>query len=368
MKPHFHHSVLLCILTMNSLLSMGQTAAPAAEDDPALLSFFREHPNQVSLVFQVEGELFADQQPDRLLPLASTMKLLLLAGCSRLADEGLLDPEEPVSIQELDRFYLAGTDGGAHDAWKSELAVQRDAPSATIPLKDVLRGMILYSSNANTEFVMRRLGRERLEGLPQSLGLTEHTALYPIVGALMISRFMDGPPNNLPSKLRALDAKSYADLAWACSDSLAGTSGGKLRESFRNPGLAVQKVWSEKLPASTAAAYVSLAEQLNDRSGLGEKGIALLRYTAEALMESSGNQALFQHAGMKGGSTGFTLTKCAYATTKDGASFELAYLITDLNPFQVQTLAAKMNEWEAALLTDADARQKLAALFAPDGE
>src|SRR5699024_11420216 len=51
----------------------------------------------------------------------------------------------------------------------------------------VAKGMITFSSNANTDYLIERLGIEHINQRLQSLKLDDHDDIYPLVGALFIS-------------------------------------------------------------------------------------------------------------------------------------------------------------------------------------
>ena len=64
------------------------------------------------------------------------------------------------------------------------------------------------------------------------------------------------------------------------------------------------------------------------------------------------NRQWLAHAGMKGGSTAFVLTKALYATDKNGNQTELAYFFNNLEPEENVSLQADMNEFELKILTN----------------
>jgi D-alanyl-D-alanine carboxypeptidase len=72
----------------------------------------------------------------------------------------------------------------------------------------------------------------------------------------------------------------------------------------------------------------------------------------EGLMQNPANQQWLKHAGMKGGSTSFVLTKASYATDLKGNKTELAYFLYDLEPMENMMLQRKMNGFEYKLLVD----------------
>jgi len=344
-----------------------QSSEPNAEkEELALMTFLREHSDLVSLVLVHNATVIADQQPGQEWPLASTVKMLLALEVIRMGAQGQLDLEEQIPLSDLKRFHLPGTDGGAHDAWLKSLPEEQRL--GRVLLLDVARGMTMFSSNANTEYLIRRLGRNRAESLGERYGIAPHTPLYPLVGMLWIPNSLPGPVKDHPGQLRNLSDQQYRDLAWSWSDSLAADSTGRLRSRFRLAGLAVQRVFSDRLPASTAQAYAELAGSLNRRENLNKAEQNTLAYLLEYLMESPGNQANFRHAGMKGGSSGFLLTKCLYATEHDGQQIELVYFLNNLQPLEVAALRQGMNAFELAVLTDKAVREQLVELFPPDGD
>ena len=69
---------------------------------------------------------------------------------------------------------------------------------------------------------------------------------------------------------------------------------------------------------------------LNNRKYFDDSTYAVLAEVLETLMEVPANKAWLSHAGMKGGSTVFVLTKALYATLKNGTKIEMAYFFNDL--------------------------------------
>ena len=55
-----------------------------------------------------------------------------------------------------------------------------------VTLHDVAKGMVTYSSNANTDYLINLLGTDAINERAKSLGLTQHEEIYPIVSALLI--------------------------------------------------------------------------------------------------------------------------------------------------------------------------------------
>jgi D-alanyl-D-alanine carboxypeptidase len=76
-------------------------------------------------------------------------------------------------------------------------------------------------------------------------------------------------------------------------------------------------------------------------------------------MENPANKQWLKHAGMKGGSTAWVLTKALYATTKKGERIEMAYFFNNLTEAENTTLQDLMNKFELSVLTDVNFRKKI---------
>ena len=111
-------------------------------------------------------------------------------------------------------------------------------------MEEIVKGMIKFSSNANAEYLIARLGKENIESCIKNQGLS-HTPVYPFVSSLIASA-------NSPDL-------TDADLilaSWKIHDRLK-SGDNDLLQSFKIPGLSVQKTWSDMLPASTTRDYLS---------------------------------------------------------------------------------------------------------------
>src|SRR5699024_197479 len=91
-----------------------------------------------------------------------------------------------IKIADLAQFYIPGTDGGAHEAWLNTMKEQGLLKNQTVSLMEIAKGMMSHSSNANTEFLMMRLGLDRINANFDKLQLSKHEQIYPFVSALFI--------------------------------------------------------------------------------------------------------------------------------------------------------------------------------------
>lgn len=110
-------------------------------------------------------------QADQRFPLASLTKVLIFIEYARRLDAGRIAWSDTVPISTLNQYHLPGTDRGAHEAFLALYPPQIDA----LPLWDVaVGGMIQFSSNAASDYLLARLGPVDWAALYALLGLT-HT-------------------------------------------------------------------------------------------------------------------------------------------------------------------------------------------------
>ena len=103
------------------------------------------------------------------MPLASTVKIILAIEYAIQSSQNKIDPHEKIGIEELAKFYIPNTDGGAHPKWLKSLDGKQH--EGRVALKEVVKGMIRYSSNANTEWLGGKLGLKNINNRMDSLGI-----------------------------------------------------------------------------------------------------------------------------------------------------------------------------------------------------
>jgi D-alanyl-D-alanine carboxypeptidase len=115
---------------------------------------------------------------DEPFPLGSTFKLVLLTAYAEDAAAGRLDPQENIPVSDLEKFYLPGTDGGAHE----EFIQARGAGNASLKLDEVVGGMVSYGSNAATDYLLSRLEAVDFPKLYLRLGLEQTSQPFSFLG------------------------------------------------------------------------------------------------------------------------------------------------------------------------------------------
>ncbi|MFH4258814.1 hypothetical protein WAJ21_20580, partial [Acinetobacter baumannii] len=86
------------------------------------------------------------------------MKLIVALEYTKQVTEGKIDSSSFVSINDVNRYYVPNTDGGAQDRWQKYLEKTGKITEGAVSLEEVAKGMVKFSSNANAEYLMELLG------------------------------------------------------------------------------------------------------------------------------------------------------------------------------------------------------------------
>jgi D-alanyl-D-alanine carboxypeptidase len=331
-----------------------------AQTADSLLNFIASNKTRASVFLQQNDTTLASLNENTLMPLASTVKIMVAIEFAKQAALHVINEDSYVALSELNKYYLPNTDGNAHPNWiafeRSKAHIKKDSAR----LLDIARGMIMFSSNANTEFLMDLLGFDNVKNNIQLLGLKQHTAIYPLVASL----FMYQNPKNKSEEsilkgISRLSWEEYSRYIFDMHNALKYDT--VLKSKFRPQDLTMkmQKAWSDRLPASTTKEYVRVCKILNNRKFFDENTYGVISDVLESVMESPTNQQWLKHAGMKGGSTAWVLTKALYATTKDGTRIEMAYFFNNLTAVENARLQGWMNAFELKVLSDPTFRIKV---------
>jgi len=326
-------------------------------DKSKILTYLKENKSNTALKLVRNGTTLAERNSTEVMPLASTVKIIIAIEYAEQAAQGIVDPDEMVKLSELDKFYVKNTDGGAHPSWLKY--VKKEIVDEQISIREIAKGMILMSSNANTEWLCKKLGLDNINNRLDSLGVKNHSEIYNIVSALFIGKelFPERTGEELATQLRALSTEEYIQATEQIHTKLLSSL--SYKEDLGDLSMKIQRVWSDRLPAATVDDYVNVMAKINSRSFLSPEVHSYLDEVMEFLLENPKNREWLEHAGMKGGSTAFVLTKALYAEDKSGNKIELAYFIDDMSPLENTKLQMSMNAFELAILTDKTFRSKV---------
>lgn len=346
-----HNSILLVLALMfvSSLSFCGDK-----DKESKVISFMKDNPDKIAITLIRNDSVIVDVNSSKVMPLASTVKILVAIEYAEQAASGKINPDEVIDKKDLNIYYVPKTDGGAHPRWLEKLE------GKPITLREVAKGMIQYSSNANTEYLCHLLGLENINRQRERLGLKNHTEVHYIVSALFVSKelFPATKDKEIFDKLKEVPIDEYIATTVSIHDKLNNDS--IYKDELGKLSLDVQRNWSDNLPASTTTDYVSIMQKLNSKSYFSKDVNGYLGELLEGMMENPANQSWLVHSGTKGGSTAFVLTKALYATDKKGNTTELAYFFNDLKIMENVQLQLNLNDFELSVLSKPQFVEELA--------
>jgi D-alanyl-D-alanine carboxypeptidase len=341
-------AVSFIFLFSNTALAQLQ---PAIAD--SFLNFINGNKSRVSVYVTVNDTPVIHLNENKLMPLASTVKILVACEFANQVAHEMINENSFVQLSELEKYYIPDTDGGAHPAWLEYEKNNNHIHGDSIRLIDVARGMIMFSSNANAEYLMDLVGFDAVKDNILLFKLKHHTAIFPLVGSLFI--YQIPKKSNEEKTLKSINKysdKQYSLEAYDAHMQLKEDS--SFKASFKPQDLTpkMQKLWSDRLPASTTKDYVMIAQALNNKELLDEEAFFTIGETLEYPMENKAFSAVFKHYGAKGGSTPYVLTHVFYLTMKDGTRMESAIFFNDLAPEEEKKLEGWLDPFEAQMVFD----------------
>ncbi|MFD2582763.1 serine hydrolase [Pedobacter vanadiisoli] len=334
------------------------TTHVSAQNLDGVIEFIRNNPKKASIVLIENSKEALNFNGNHLMPLASAAKTIIAIEFSNQVAAKKLNANQNIAISELSKYYIPFTDGGAHPAWLKSL---RKTKADSVSLLQVAQGMIRFSSNANTEYLEDLLGLANINRNIKALKLQQHSPYYYFTaGALMTCL----KPTNIDeekwiAKLEAMSTKEYIKRCEANHIKLKTDSTFIKTFHAANLSFGIQKVWSDRLVASTTADYAGIMQKINSRNYFEPNVQAILDQLMEWPMAYPGNQAAFKHLGQKGGSTAFISTDAFYVTDKNNAQLSCAFFFNNLTEKENVMIGRNFGNFEASLITDASFRQKL---------
>jgi D-alanyl-D-alanine carboxypeptidase len=272
----------------------------------------------------------------------------------------MINENSYVKLEELEKYYIPDTDGGAHPAWLEYAKAHNEIKDGTVKLVDVARGMMMFSSNANADYLMDLLGFDNVKDNIALFKLKQHTAIYPLAGSMFIYQVpKKSTEDKLIKELSKYSDKKYSMEAYYNHQDLKEDSSFKSTFKPEQFSMKLQKIWSDHLPASTTKEYVEIVQALNKREVLADDVFFTIGEVLEFAMENKAFQKVFKHYGVKGGSTSFVLTHVVYFTMNDGTRMESAIFFNELTPAEEKQLEKWLDPFEAQLFFDPAFRNKV---------
>ena len=309
------------------------TAADVRTPD-ALLHWMARHPENAGLaVLPERGSQSLRFQADRRAPLASTRKVLI-AGA--LAESGP-DLSTRIARSAVERFYVPGTDGGAHEAAKLE---------EPLTLKKLARAAIEVSDNAAADALLERLGADAVDRYARRQGMAAQDPILSVFGELAAW-----------TRVPQWTELSAAERAGRANELARSVSA----EQVTLPAIAEQRRLTTASVAGTPQEWAMLMRSVG-RNG-DRQLVELLDWPRRKTAEL---RKRYERVLLKGGSLPGVVTEAAYVKPRGQAGVAVALFLRDL-PADVEASLGKTFVQQQLLLrlaSDARYRAKAATLLA----
>ncbi|MGW8956279.1 serine hydrolase [Paenibacillus sp. NPDC055715] len=320
-----------------------------------VLNFLMENPNKASLYMIKNGMEKISYNSEVKMPLASTAKVIIAIEFARQVAAKILDEHELVPLEELNKFYIPGSDGNAHHNWIEWIKSNHKEIQGKITLFDIAHGMLAYSSNANTEFLMARMGLDQINENIHKLSLPSHDKLFPFSSAGLMSSYIqemdkiDFKESIL--KISEMSHKEYMEKSIEIHQILNSDEGlGCIQKwnTKQNYARKLQVLESRNLPCSTTKEYAHIMKFIHKEELVPS---TINPYLKMLIQQKVDNSKLIAF-GNKGGSTISVLTEALYCTDMEGNDIQLAMFIQDESGMDHIWLKQKLDLFFYKLLTD----------------
>lgn len=341
--------------------SVGTAASPCPAPgvaDPATaagwIGYLAAQPDQVALMIDDGRGNGLRHRGGDAQPAASAAKIVHLAAYARAVDAGTLDPEQPITVSEWERWYLPGLDGGAHPAALTDIGVALDGsglaaadPNMSVTLDDLAHAMIRFSDNAAADLLRDRLGDAALQSVVDSAGGGLPSGSAPVVQL----------PSYLGAQIALLDSSSTStDGATELAAARRYTTDESERRRVQTlpvPPIRTQLTWADGTPTASADTLSAVAADLVAAADdLGRTGARLARTHLEWPPVPDGAVGL----GAKGGSLPGVLTDVFVLRRDDGTVGRAALMVRGMDA----------QDWSTAVGSFAHQELLLDALQNPD--
>jgi D-alanyl-D-alanine carboxypeptidase len=332
------HALIALAANLQAIVAEPQYAQGLEEPAEilALLQNRRDHVALVSYRVLPDGSIDHEQpvishNADQPLPLASTIKILLLAAYAEQVEQGRLQPDQPVMLADWQRYYLPGTDGGAHQASLQQLGITTDEagfaldPAQRVPLDELVRAMIVESDNAAADYLLDRIGLAAMRDVIERAGLEQQSLPLSSLGMFLSWRNHEQPrqQHERIEHLAALSTVEYRrEVEWR-KELYVTTGWAQAERDWRSnaslPDLTFQAAATSLLaPRGSAADYARIMAGIANDSFISPAVAQRMRSYLNWPMQFAGNQARFRDFAAKGGSLPGLITEAFYVVPREG--------------------------------------------------
>lgn len=335
----------------------GRMAASGSSVDD-LLAWLAAHPDKVSVVVvnPATGHEVIAHDPDVPRPLASVRKVLILGAYAEAVVAGQVDPTQLVDLEEVQRWWILGTDADAHESAVEEATTEHWLRNGRLELDRVVWAMVRWSDNAAADYLLALLGHHRVETFSETHDVATDTTFGSIFGeTLAWSQFSVGDWEAMTPDERVEH-----------SSRLAHQQRGPLR-GLDLPDAATQRRLAATSTLGTARQWAHFMGAVATGDGFDEDAALIMRRHLEWSLRAFPDEIQqLKSFGTKGGSLAGVVTEVSYLQPVDEELLSVAMFFHDLSADDWMQLTRSLMHQQLLLqiATDANALQRLDATLA----
>ncbi|MFP7370247.1 serine hydrolase [Bacillus safensis] len=323
-----------------------------------LLTFVTKNKKNVSVTIIENEDVLLEWNANQKTPLASTVKLVVLFHFVKAVSSGDIKLDEKVALADIERFYIDRTDAGAHTYW---LEVNAFSEHAT--LLDVAKGMMQFSSNACTDYLIDLLDLEKINNRMKQAGLTEHDELMPLTPKLLWPAYVSDHEQDALKQMSGVSHEQYKSLMNEIFNIMKNDPEHKkmLEEKIMEKDLLsfrIQSLLTQKLTKSTTNQYAHFMKRLQDELLTTEEKRLFSQIVLGETLKTEKDQYIWY----KGGATLFVFTAALYRKT-DISSISISLFINDPKAKNSHWIGEVFNEFMLTAAMDQNFRQRLIQAF-----
>ena len=202
-----------CLFILLAALLFGYPSK--AQFDPAkadsFFYFIKANPLRSSVYITRNDTVIVRLNENKLMPLATTVTILVAIEFAQQSTREMINENAYVNLEDLEKFYIPFIDSAAHTSWLEYAQANNEIKNGTIKLVDIARGMILFGSYTNADYLMDLLGFDSVKENIATFKLKQHTAVYPFAGSLFTYHI---PKKSSEDKLLKILSK-YSDKKYS---------------------------------------------------------------------------------------------------------------------------------------------------------
>ena len=288
-----------------------------------IIKYIANNPLNGSIFLVKNNKVILDKNSNYYFPLASVVKIIIAIEFVKQISSQNLDKDELIDLNEVNKYYIDEFIGGTHKYWLEYIQKEKMVKENKISLYEIAKGMIEFSSNANTEYLINRLGIQNINKVLDDFCLKEHESIYPFISSVLLIKKLS------LEELGFISKEKYIELSHKIHEKLKNDAIDKniLKKDFPKQKM---KFFSDFFIRGTTKEYISILDKLNNRDYFSSKEYEYFDY----IMAPSFTSKDMVYEGFKGGSTSSILNIAYYGTHKDGTKIELVIFLNNLTYFE----------------------------------